>query len=49
MARRDLTPFDGIQARIIATRKSHRDEVLSGSTGTIRKLHDVYQLSLTSG
>ena len=28
MARRDLTPFDGIQARIIATRKSHRDEVL---------------------
>jgi hypothetical protein len=25
LVRRDLTPFDGIQARIIATRKSHRD------------------------
>src|SRR5271156_6833714 len=25
LARRDLTPFEGIQARVIATRKSHRD------------------------
>ena len=30
MARRDLTPFDGIQARIIGHQKSHRDEVLVG-------------------
>ena len=36
MARRDLTPFEGIQARIIATRKSHRDGCWSGSTGTTR-------------
>ena len=27
MARRDLTPFDGIQARTIATSKRRRDEV----------------------
>src|SRR6266513_2903583 len=49
MARRDLTPFDGIQARIIATRKSHRDEVLVGINRDNPQLHDVYQLSLTSG
>ena len=49
MARRDLTPFDGIQARIIATRKSHRDEVLVGINRDNPQLHDVYRLSLTSG
>ncbi|HMI23955.1 MAG TPA: S9 family peptidase, partial [Streptosporangiaceae bacterium] len=43
MARRDLTPFDGIQARIIATRKSHRDEVLVGINRDNPQLHDVYQ------
>jgi dipeptidyl aminopeptidase/acylaminoacyl peptidase len=49
MARRDLTPFDGIQARIIATRKSHRDQVLIGMNRDNPQLHDVYRLSLTSG
>jgi dipeptidyl aminopeptidase/acylaminoacyl peptidase len=49
MDRRDLTPFDGIQARIIATKKSHRDEVLVGINRDNPQLHDVYQLSLTSG
>jgi hypothetical protein len=49
MARRDLTPFDGIQARIVATRKSHRDEVLVGINRDNPQLHDVYRLSLTSG
>ncbi len=49
MARRDLTPFDGIQARIIATRKSHRDEVLVGINRDNPQLHDVYRLSLTTG
>src|SRR6266404_301116 len=49
MARRDLTPFDGIQARIIATRKSNRDEVLVGINRDNPQLHDVYRLSLTSG
>jgi dipeptidyl aminopeptidase/acylaminoacyl peptidase len=49
MARRDLTPFDGIQARIIATKKSHRDQILVGINRDNPQLHDVYRLSLTSG
>jgi dipeptidyl aminopeptidase/acylaminoacyl peptidase len=49
MARRDLTPFEGIQARIIATRKSHRDEVLVGMNRENPQLHDVYRLDLTTG
>ena len=49
MARRDLTPFDGIQARIIATRKSHRDEILVGMNRDNPQLHDVYRLDLRTG
>ena len=49
MARRDLTPYDGIQARIIAAKKSHRDEVLVGMNQANPQLHDVYRLSLESG
>ncbi len=49
MERRDLTPFEGIQARIIATRKSHRDEVLVGMNRDNPQLHDVYRLDLKTG
>jgi dipeptidyl aminopeptidase/acylaminoacyl peptidase len=49
MARRDLTPFDGIQARIIATRKSHRNEVLVAMNRENPELHDVFRLDLTTG
>jgi dipeptidyl aminopeptidase/acylaminoacyl peptidase len=49
MERRDLTPFDGIQARIIATRKSHRDEILVGMNQANPQLHDVYRLDLKTG
>jgi dipeptidyl aminopeptidase/acylaminoacyl peptidase len=49
LARRDLTPFDGIQARIIATRKRHRDQVLVGMNRDNPQFHDVYRLSLTTG
>jgi dipeptidyl aminopeptidase/acylaminoacyl peptidase len=49
MARRDLTPYDGIQARIIATRKSRRDEILVGMNRDNPQLHDVYQLDLKTG
>src|SRR5260370_26863326 len=45
-AKRDLTPYDGIQARIIATRKSHRDEILVGMNRDNPQLHDVYRLDL---
>jgi dipeptidyl aminopeptidase/acylaminoacyl peptidase len=49
MARRDLTPFDGIQARILAIKKSHRDEVLVGMNQQNPQLHDVYRLDLVTG
>ena len=49
MAKRDLTPYDGIQARIIATRKSHRDEILVGMNRDNPQLHDVYRLDLKTG
>jgi dipeptidyl aminopeptidase/acylaminoacyl peptidase len=49
MERRDLTPFEGIQARIIATRKTHRDEVLVGLNQNNPQLHDVYRLDLKTG
>jgi dienelactone hydrolase len=48
-AKRDLTPFDGIQARIIATRKSHRDKILVGINRDNPQLHDVYRLDLRTG
>src|ERR1700683_3226452 len=48
-AKRDLTPYDGIQARIIATRKSHRDEILVGMNRDNPQLHDVYRLDLPTG
>ena len=47
--KRDLTPYEGIQARIIATRKSHRDEVLVGMNRDNPELHDVYRLDLKTG
>ncbi len=49
LAKRDLTPFEGIQARIIATRKSHRDEVLVGINRENPQLHDVFRLDLKTG
>jgi dipeptidyl aminopeptidase/acylaminoacyl peptidase len=49
LAKRDLTPYDGIQARIIATRKSHRDEILVGMNRDNPQLHDVYRLDLKTG
>ncbi len=49
LARRDLTPFDGVQARIIATSKIHRDEVLVGINKDNPQLHDVYRLDLPTG
>jgi dipeptidyl aminopeptidase/acylaminoacyl peptidase len=47
--KRDLTPYEGIQARVIATRKSHRDEVLVGLNRDNPQLHDVYRLDLKTG
>jgi dipeptidyl aminopeptidase/acylaminoacyl peptidase len=49
MARRDLTPFDGIQARIVSAKKSHPGEVLVGLNRDNPQLHDVYRIDLASG
>jgi dipeptidyl aminopeptidase/acylaminoacyl peptidase len=49
LERRDLTPFEGIQARILATNKKHRGEILVGMNRDNPQLHDVYRLTLASG
>jgi dipeptidyl aminopeptidase/acylaminoacyl peptidase len=46
---RDLTPFDGVQAQLIATDKRFPDRVLVGLNKDNPELHDVYQLDLASG
>jgi len=47
--KRDLTPYEAIQARIIASSKRHRDEVLVGLNRDNPQLHDVYRLDLKTG
>jgi dipeptidyl aminopeptidase/acylaminoacyl peptidase len=49
MARRDLTPFEGIHAEIIATSKRHPTQVLVGINADNPQLHDVYRLDLSTG
>ena len=49
MDRRDLTPYDGIQARILSAKKSHPDQVLVGLNKDNPSLHDVYLLTLSTG
>ena len=49
MTRRDLTPFDGVQARFIAAEKRFPDRILVGLNKDNPQLHDVYLLDLTSG
>jgi dipeptidyl aminopeptidase/acylaminoacyl peptidase len=47
--RRDLTPFEGIHATIIATSKRKPTQVLVGINADNPQLHDVYRLDLESG
>ena len=49
MQRRDLTPFDGVQARIIAADRKFPTQVLVGLNHRDPQLHDVYRLDLVSG
>jgi dipeptidyl aminopeptidase/acylaminoacyl peptidase len=49
LARRDLTPFEGIHASIIGTSKRKPQEVLVGINADNPQLHDVYRLNLASG
>lgn len=43
------TPFDGVQAQLIAVRKHHPDVVLVGLNKDNPQLHDAYRLTLSSG
>ncbi|HEV3382318.1 MAG TPA: S9 family peptidase [Trebonia sp.] len=47
--RRDLTPFEGINAQVIATSKRRPAEVLVGINADNPELHDVYRLDLVTG
>jgi dipeptidyl aminopeptidase/acylaminoacyl peptidase len=47
--RRDLTPFEGIHANIIATSRRRPTEVVVGINADNPQLHDVYRLDLSSG
>jgi dipeptidyl aminopeptidase/acylaminoacyl peptidase len=49
MQRRDLTPFDEVQAGVIATEKKFPTEILIGLNRDNPQLHDVYRLDLVSG
>jgi dipeptidyl aminopeptidase/acylaminoacyl peptidase len=48
-AHRDLTPFDNIQARILATEPAFPTDVLVELNRDNPQLHDVYRLDLTTG
>lgn len=47
--RRDLTPYEGVQARLEASEPTHPDEILVGLNLENRELHDVYRLDLRTG
>src|SRR2546421_7046183 len=48
-ATRDLTPFDGVQAQIVAEEKRFPTELLVGLNKDNPQLHDVYHLDLETG
>ncbi|TVP64486.1 MAG: S9 family peptidase [Leptolyngbya sp. LCM1.Bin17] len=45
----DLTPFDGVQARIYARPKQTPDSIIVGLNDRNPALHDVYRLDITTG
>jgi dipeptidyl aminopeptidase/acylaminoacyl peptidase len=49
MARRDLTPFDGVQTELIGLERDLPDEVLIGLNRDNPQLHDVYRVRLSTG
>jgi dipeptidyl aminopeptidase/acylaminoacyl peptidase len=49
MQRRDLTPFDGVQAQIIALERKFPTELLVGLNKDNPQLHDAYRLDLVTG
>jgi dipeptidyl aminopeptidase/acylaminoacyl peptidase len=49
MARRDLTPFDGVQTQLVGIEPSCPDEILIGLNKDNPQLHDVYRVDLRTG
>jgi dipeptidyl aminopeptidase/acylaminoacyl peptidase len=49
MERRDLTPFEDVQVRLIAMERKLPNEVLIGLNRDNPQLHDVYRLDLVTG
>ena len=49
MLRRDLTPFEGVQARLVASNKKFPTQVLIGLNRENPQLHDVFRLDLLTG
>src|SRR2546426_1148575 len=49
MNTRDLTPFLGVQARLVAVDPNYPDELLVGLNLRDRSVHDVYRVSLGTG
>jgi dipeptidyl aminopeptidase/acylaminoacyl peptidase len=49
MQYRDLTPFDGVRARLVGIEPSCPDEILIGLNKDNPRLHDVYRLDLRTG
>jgi dipeptidyl aminopeptidase/acylaminoacyl peptidase len=49
MQRRDLTPFDGVRAELIAAERKFPTEILIGLNRDNAELHDVYRLDLVTG
>ncbi|MBI4028348.1 MAG: prolyl oligopeptidase family serine peptidase [Verrucomicrobia bacterium] len=46
---RDLTPFQGIQARLVACDSNFPDEILVGMNLKDRRTHDVYRVNIKNG
>jgi dipeptidyl aminopeptidase/acylaminoacyl peptidase len=49
MRHRDLTPFDGTQAQIVAMERDYPTQILIGLNKDNPQLHDVYRIDLDSG
>jgi dipeptidyl aminopeptidase/acylaminoacyl peptidase len=49
MRHRDLTPFDGVRAMMVASDQKFPSEFLIGLNRDNPKLHDVYRVDLTTG
>lgn len=46
---RDLTPFEGVQARIVEASHKHPEEVLVGLNDRDPSFHDIYRVGILSG